>query len=1054
MAQVPATRPFFMPERLRQQIRALIATEQWAREEYERVKVAADRGDGYWAAFLYALDGGAARVPVARKWLLEKYGPRSWNITTATRRLNDPDFFKGGQVGIPEVYYDTDLTRMVGFDWVHNGLEPDDRRIIEEGILTWARYKMRCMDRWTQTPNLVFKPTCTVAMAGLTTGDAACLEWGFRRTKPWGGAIGGYDVVLATMLLDGGPWREAPIYPIAHEDLHLIAKMSWYRSLRDGVDHWRATTPNGSSPKGLMDYYIDSAYPIERTGWGAGQVRVATYGDGATNARGDLFLANPAGDGLNCHEAVASAYGVSGDQRYAPFVAMIPDYRPDLLMRRPLPAKCEFPPAPSRIWPNYGLAMLRSDESASYWTSGRAIAVFHLMSQGYGHDHRDKFSITLHGAGRLIYPDYNAIQYENLAIGWTRCTPAHNTLVVDEQDTRDSAPSALRHEFSPEAKFIACTASVFDGVEQTRALMLTREYLLDLFHATSAVPHTYDYLLHSFGKAVFPKPERLTSSSALVSRYWLVDGQRAMTTDDAWSMDFVIRDEPGGRGGRYGREWYDHTARLRLTMAGQPDTLVAHGVWGEELARLVAQKQKNAVMDRLTMLAVRRTGVRQTVFAAVHEPYANDEAPAVSAITEVGRDGDAVVYRLAASGFTDYAAVALGTDESSPVRIVHSAADPHEQFAFRNYGYLRIDAAGNASARGGWTGVRLRGITGTLTLNGAPADVRREGGVCCYGTIPPRPGPATRPTEQPPWPVALSPAALRVFDRDQRTIEMSFINSLAQPISGRIQFDLPPGISASPAEFGPAAPAATVKVPVTFSTNRPSAGRHIVPWRLVYRAAGAQETVITQAMPLTVYVGPTLESVYRHPRPFFLVNAPKYTARLDMFAGLGTFLADDDGRVRLDGSPLFTFSDGTTEMLHEKTDHAGVWPHQAPAHLTAHVRDRCRWQAIFFGDRIFIRMDRGWTQFEKTHFTIPGRWVCRSGTPTWRSIVKAEGGKVAAAELAFPDGNWSLAFEFQPPQEVSFSGTELKFAIGSLTGDSFSIGFCRPGELDPWRKAR
>ena len=65
------------------------------------------------------------------------------------------------------------------------------------------------------------------------------------------------------------------------------------------------------------------------------------------------------------------------------------------------------------MWPTYGLAMLRSDESPNYWTSGNAIAVFQIMSKGYGHDHRDKFSISLHGAGRLFYPNYNALQYEN-----------------------------------------------------------------------------------------------------------------------------------------------------------------------------------------------------------------------------------------------------------------------------------------------------------------------------------------------------------------------------------------------------------------------------------------------------------------------------------------------------------------------------------------------------------------------------------------------------------------------------------------------------------------
>ena len=34
------------------------------------------------------------------------------------------------------------------------------------------------------------------------------IEWGFRRTKPWGARLDGYDVVLDTMLKDGGPWHD------------------------------------------------------------------------------------------------------------------------------------------------------------------------------------------------------------------------------------------------------------------------------------------------------------------------------------------------------------------------------------------------------------------------------------------------------------------------------------------------------------------------------------------------------------------------------------------------------------------------------------------------------------------------------------------------------------------------------------------------------------------------------------------------------------------------------------------------------------------------------
>lgn len=352
-----------------------------------------------------------------------------------------------------------------------------------------------------------------------------------------------------------------------------------------------------------MNYYLDSAYPAERVGPEQRQVRVANYGDGSTNGRGDLFLVSPTGNpgDIVLHEPLSQAYNASGDPRYAAFLALMPSYKRDLWERRPLPANVELPAAPSRVWPDYGLAMLRSDETPSYWTNPKAIAVFQLMSRGYGHDHRDKFSISLHGAGRLFYPNYNAIQYENADIGWTRNSVSHNTLVVDEGETRDADPRSIRHDFSADVKFLATSASgVFGGVDQTRALFLTQEYLLDVFQASSKTPRTYDYLLHSFGKTQPQNPALFKPSDALTKRYWLVEQQQAMTTADPWSLDFIIKEEPGSRPGNFGKERYEHTAKLRLTVAGEEGTQVVHGVWGDELAKLVGRSGEGARLDRLS----------------------------------------------------------------------------------------------------------------------------------------------------------------------------------------------------------------------------------------------------------------------------------------------------------------------------------------------------------------------------------------------------------------------------------------------------------------------
>jgi hypothetical protein len=1047
-------RPYFMPQSERDRIQSLIQREAWAQAEYVYVKEIAEKGDGYWSAFLYALEGDSKYLPTPRAWLL-KYGEQGGDIYNVKTFLNDPGFFKGGQPSIPQVYYNLDVSPMIAYDWVYNGLSPEERKVIEDGILTSARFRMRCMDRWSETPNLVFKPTYMVAMAGLVTGNKELLDWGFHR-KP-DSSRGGYFHVLNAMLKDGGPWAEAPIYPIAHESLSLMIKMSWYRKLFDGKDWFADKSPGGGSPKGLIDYYMDTGYPIELTGYGSGQIRVVTYGDGSTSAQGDLFLVNPAGKGLNMIEALASAYNVSGDSGYAAFLSMSPDYKPNLVDRRPLPEKVEWPFAPSKVWPNYGLAMLRSDESPAYWTSGKAVAVFQIMTQGYGHDHHDKFSITLHGAGRLFYPDYNAIQYENPAIGWTRNTIAHNTLMVDEGETRNAIPTNIRHEFTSDVKFLATSASgVFEGVDQTRALLLTQDYLLDLFHATSKLPHTYDYILHSFGKPRPTTPEKFKPSMVLGKRFWLMENQQVMATDDPWSLDFVIKEAPGSEKTNYGREWYDYTSTLRLSMAAEPETLVVHGMGAQNLPMLVA----------------RRSGIQDTVFVVTHEPFARENKPKVKGVANLVRTQNAIVVRVATEDYTDYMAVAFGPQKDTPKHALLSAVEPDAFFAFKNYGYLRVMRNGKVTARGGWIGFRIPGTAELLTLNGQLAQVERAKDYILFGEVQKSADPPLHVNPPCPLRVKISPTVVRLAPEDGRMITLTVENALDETVSGRIEFELPENLEIEPAspEFGSVHPGNTVAISLLVKSNNLSGGRYTIPYRVLYRSTHSEKEIRTAIQGIALRIGPVLEFVYQYPDPsVYQVNAPRYLVKVDMFHGLIRYLAADDQTAQLDGNPLFTFSDGKKELLSENTKTAFTWPVEIPALLSAHVYNRARYRIFFFNDRFSVTMDRDWTQFEKTFFTLPGIWISSQGPPRWKHIISVndigkeldvEPGlqvnlerpiRVAAAELAFPNTRWNLCFEFKPAQEISFTGTGMKFQLGSLTGDRWSVGFCKPGELDTWR---
>ena len=1052
-------RPFFMPEQERERLRALIASQEWARGDYARIQTEARKGNGRLAAFLFALDRDPAYVPAVQKWLLDLFGKKGSHVGRAREALANPEYFRGGVPHLGDVFYDTDFMPYVAFDWAYDGLDPEARETIREGIATFMRYKMRCMDRWTQTPNLVLKPTAIVALAGLAIQDPEAITWGFHR-KPESD-IGGYFSVLNTILKDGGAWHESPTYPIVHTDLYCMAMVSRYRALYDGIDWWGAPAPNGGSPKGLMDYYLDTAYPIERTGHGPGQIRVVTYGDGATCASGDLFLANLAGPGIDMAPALIAAYDVSGDPRLAPFVAMIPNYKPALPDRRPLPETIAFPAAPSKIWPDYGLAILRAEESPAYWTNDAPV-VFQLMTQSYGHEHADKFGITFHGAGRLLYPDYNAMQYENPDIGWSRNTIAHNTLMVDEGETRSVTPSAIRHGFTPDVKYLATSASgVFEAVDQTRALLLTREYLLDVFQASSPTPRIYDYLLHSFGAPQPLRPELFKPSTALDRRFWLVSDRQAMTTDTSWALDFVIRDAPGSRTGKFGTEWYEHAANVRVTMAAERGTMVTRGTTGTEM-----EKRVKRPCDTLGMLIARRAGVRQTVFVATHEPVVNAAVPTIIAVTTLARSDQALLVRVDATNYTDYAAVSFGPQPGAPEHVLVADDPAKTSVAFTDYGYLRVYPDGTMVARGGWTGLRLPAMKGSLTLNGQPAPTALQDGWLTYGAIPPTPEPAPVAEGECPLAIQIAPAVARLEPAGRRTLTFTVKNTLKAKVSGSFAFELPAGITVEPPEpvFAPIRPGKTAQVPVTFMADAGvRAGKVIVPYRLTFRA-GSAAPVTSAALPVTLTVGPVLHAVYQHPQTnVFQVDAPRYTIRHDMFGGFCRYLADDNDTVRLDGDPLFTFGSGEREVLFPGTSQAFTWINEAPARLKAHAYDICRYHVAFGSDRITVRMDSEWTQFDPTRFTVPGRWISPRGTPTWSRIVAVDADgrevtakpgnelRIAAAELAFPGSQWNLAFSFTPPQPVTFNGTGLQFPIGTRNGDTWSVGFCKPGTLDDWR---
>lgn len=1029
----------FMPEHVRKRIFLQLQTQDWAKAEYNRIRKAARKPDGwYWAAFLYALEKSPEYLPIAQEWLL-KFGDRGGDLGKRALEADDA-FYKKGQPWLGDVYYCINLKPYLAYAWVYDSFTRIQRKQIEKGFLASARFRMRAMERWSQTANLVFKPTCMVAAAGLVTGDPELIQWGFYRRSLMRPTHGGYFQVLDHALKDEGPWFEAPIYAIAQKPLFMMNQISKLLYLKDGQNWFAHQHASGGSPKGLVDYYLDTAYPMETSGCGKARLRVATYGDGSTNAEGDLFLIDPCDSGINMHDELASAYDLSGDKRYAAFLQLMPDYHPNLFDRRPLPANPDFPDAPSHIWPDFGIAMLRSDETPSYWTNDSALAVFQIMSQGYGHGHRDQFSIMLFGCGRLLYPDYNVKQYENPAVGWSRNIVAHNTLTVDEQESRDAEPTAIRHAFTPGLKFLATSASqVFRDVDQTRALFLTDRYLLDIFSASGKTVHTYDYLLHSFGRP-YPGAPKQYHAGKFSARYHQVEQQRQMTTDGQWQLDFRLDAEPAST----------EAVGVRLTMAGSPKTRVVYGDGPDHLAALI----------------VRRGRIPATTFTALHEPYKSSSHPQVRRVTVLAQSKAAILVCVEADRFTDYAAVATDPKQSERLHVMAARDGSQIRASFRDYAYLHIPLSGRIIKTGHWEGARLplkaSSITGKPSGHGP---IRIKNGMIEFGDIPARADAPLQIETTISAPVEITPSPVRMFRNDKHTVVFQVRNKskAAVTLKGRIEPEPSQGFRFTPPfpDFGPIPPGGSAEVKVTLNAYRAPKGQTIIPFRLASFQGPDKPKKYSAPLSLTVMVEPVLTSVYRHPEPsVYRVYAPLYTLETDMRHGLIRYLADDDNTVRLRNQPLFTFGDGQKSLLNENTQHAFTWVHETPASLLAHAEDRCRWKAIFMGDRLVIKMDPDWTQFERTFFNIPGQWVAPQGTPSWRQVRLASGAsgsaqigaaqKLMGAELAFPKAAWHICFQFEPAQEVVLTPTGMSFSIGSLNEDEWTVGFCRPGQLEKW----
>jgi hypothetical protein len=268
----------------------------------------------------------------------------------------------------------------------------------------------------------------------------------------------------------------------------------------------------------------------------------------------------------------------------------------------------EAPAEPGWQTQNYAasdLAVLRSGMD-----NGSMQVVLNYMGYRGGHSHADQLSMLLYGLGMTLAPDAGSIKYRlPEQEGWFKQTLAHNTLVVDRKSQQRANPAQLKSLVAAPRVQMASVASeeIYPGVYLERTLLLNDDYLIDIFTAESAKPHTYDWVYHgvgafSSGQVEFESPEESPGAT---------NGYQYLRRIKSAAFDHDCRAEWKAAPKRY----------VGIYMLGEPGTTYysAQGLIAADVGDQIAEESVPVLIARREMTS--------TQFVSLIQPYPDGANP-------------------------------------------------------------------------------------------------------------------------------------------------------------------------------------------------------------------------------------------------------------------------------------------------------------------------------------------------------------------------------------------------------------------------------------------
>ena len=390
-----------------------------------------------------------------------------------------------------------------------------------------------------------------------------------------------------------------------------------------------------------------------------------TFADGANDLYSDGAIKRWASalNELKDSADVLPGRGWEGDAPFSPAVAFIVALRYGLALRDLRAAALESPlnamfyyakarnaqPSPKLplIVSPAGSGWIAARSRVQRGSESRYLRVIKTSGGRYG----DLLSFIFSGCGKSQMGRRNW-QDGRSVIGrdYMTHTLSSSTVVLDFKRQTAASAKILRSANRQGITFLDLDGSdAYPGMKNyRRTFFMTDDYLIDIFTLKSDSPFTAEWVMH----AESAKSPVLTGATAPENSYEIKDIAKSFlgaaykepayqTLEDVssqlasaqWSCDF-------GNG-------------LKTIMLGQSDTRLLTAKDGGDLAR-TGEITHYRTTDG-NMVIARRSNVKETRFAALHEIYSS--SPKVKSLVRLDIDKDALIFEIAVGEYLDYAVI-------------------------------------------------------------------------------------------------------------------------------------------------------------------------------------------------------------------------------------------------------------------------------------------------------------------------------------------------------------------------------------------------------------